>query len=126
MTTLAQLMTGTVVMTSADKKKAAHEAEATGQTLYCGSIVSWYGVRISAILRTPLLCRVKMFTSYVGWHHRFLSVVSAWFYPGLGIYNNICPVWMVVLLLQQVLPMDDAILVSFSCFRGYGEENRCF
>ena len=65
-------------------------------------------------------------TSYVGWHHRFLSVVSAWFYPGLGIYNNICAVWMVVLLLQQVLPMDDAILVSFSCFRGYGEENRCF
>ena len=34
--------------------------------------------------------------------------------------------WMVLLLLQQVSPMDDVFLVSFSCFRGHGEENRCF
>ena len=64
--------------------------------------------------------------SHIWWHHRFLSVFSAWFYPGLGICDNGGAVWLVVLLLQQVLPMDDAILVSLSCFCGFGEENRCF
>ena len=64
--------------------------------------------------------------SHIWWHHRFLSVFSAWFYPGLDICDNVCAVWLVVFLLQHVLPMDDAILVSFSCFRGFGEENGCF
>ena len=31
-----------------------------------------------------------------------------------------------LLLLQQVLPIDEVFLVSFSCFRGLGEENKCF
>ena len=35
-------------------------------------------------------------------------------------------VWMDLLLLQQVSPMDDAILVSFNCFCGFSEENGCF
>ena len=43
--------------------------------------------------------------SHVWWHHRFLSVALLW---------------------QQVSPMDDVFLVSFSCFRGHGEENRWF
>ena len=34
--------------------------------------------------------------------------------------------WMILLLLQQVSPMDDMFLVSFSCFRGLGEENGRF
>ena len=64
--------------------------------------------------------------SYGWWHHRFLSVAFAWFYRYLDIYNNICAGCMVLLLLQQVSPMDDAILVSFSYFYGFGEENGCF
>ena len=42
------------------------------------------------------------------------------------ICNSMYAMWMVLLLLQQVSPMDDVFLVSFSCFRGLGEENGCF
>ena len=54
--------------------------------------------------------------SHIWWHHRFLSVFSAWFYPGLGICDNVGAVWLVVLLLQQVLPMDDSIFGEFQLF----------
>ena len=61
-----------------------------------------------------LLCENGI--SHIWWHHRFLSVFSAWFYPGLGICDNVGAVWLVVLLLQQVLPMDDAIFGEFQLF----------
>ena len=45
-----------------------------------------------------------------------------------GLQQYICYLdgFAALLLLQQVSPMDDVILVSFSYFCGFGGENRCF
>ena len=42
------------------------------------------------------------------------------------IYNIWYSYFSDLLLQQQLLCMGDAVLVGFSCFRGHGEENRCF
>ena len=65
------------------------------------------------------------------WHPMFggITVSCQWLLHGFTriwyLQQYIYAMWMVFLLLQQVLPMDDMFLVSFSCIRGFGEENGC-
>ena len=66
------------------------------------------------------------------WHPMFggITVSYQWLLHGFiciwYLQQYIYYVWMVLLLLQQVSPMDDAILVSFNCFCGFGDDNGCF
>ena len=59
-----------------------------------------------------------------------ITVSCQWLLHGFTriwyLQQYIYAMWMGLLLWQQVSPMDDVFLVSFSCFRGHGEENRWF
>ena len=69
---------------------------------------------------------VKMVYSMLGG----ITVSCQWLLHGFTriwcLQQYIYAIWMVLLLLQQVSPMDDVFLVSFSYFCGFGGENRCF
>ena len=69
---------------------------------------------------------VKMIYSMLGG----ITVSCQWLLHGFTriwcLQQYIHAIWMVLLLLQQVSPMDDVFLVSFSYFCGFGGENRCF